>query len=140
MAKIVISNSTGIQQFDGDSGLQIDSSLSKSPLMSSTALTAATTLVDGGLYTVSGGGALTMVMPLASSVPGAQFIVRNLSAHAHALTGSAEAGGTKVFTDGTSRGSKIALAAAVGNSVTLVSDGVNFCVMANSGSLTISGG
>ena len=81
-----------------------------------------------------------MVMPLASSVPGAQFIVRNLSAHAHALTGSAEAGGTKVFTDGTSRGSKIALAAAVGNSVTLVSDGVNFCVMANSGSLTISGG
>lgn len=139
MAKIVISSATGIQQLADDSGLQIDSSLTKTPLMSATALTAATTLVDGGLYTASGAGALTMVMPLASSVPGATFIFRNLSAHAHALTGSAEAAGTRVFTDGTSRGSKLALAAAVGNSVTLVSDGVNFCVMGNSGSLALTG-
>lgn len=139
MAKVIISSVYGINQVADGSGLQIDASLAKTPLMETTALTAATTLVDGGLYTVSGAGALTMTMPLASSVPGAMFIVRNLSAHAHALTGSAEDAGTTVFTDGTTKGSKLALAAAVGNSVSLISDGKNFCVLAKSGSLTING-
>ena len=138
MAKVVISSS-GFNQFADGSGLDISSPLSKSPTMEISSLTAASTLVNGGLYTVSGSGALTMVMPLASEVPGAKFIVRNVSAHAHALTGSAETAGTTVFTDGTSKGSKLALAAAVGNSVTLISDGKNFCVLGNSGSLTING-
>jgi len=139
MAKVIISSTYGINQIADGSGLQIDASLLKTPLMETTALTSATTLANGGLYTVSGGGALTMTMPLAASVPGAIFVVRNLSAHAHALTGSAEDSGTTVFTDGTSKGSKLTLAAAVGCSVSLISDGKNFCVLANSGSLTING-
>lgn len=138
MAKVVISSS-GFNQVADGSGLEISAPLSQSPTMDTTALTVASTLVNGGLYTISGGGALTMTMPLASSVPGAMFVVRNLSAHAHALTGSAEAAGTTVFTDGTTKGSKLALAAAVGNSVSLISDGKNFCVLAKSGSLTING-
>lgn len=139
MAKVIISSVTGINQVKEGTGLDLDINLNKSPLMGTTALTATSTLTNGGLYTISGSTALTMVMPLASAVPGATFIVRNLSVHAHALTGSAEASGTKVFTDGTSLGSKLALAAAVGNSVTFVSDGVNYCVLGNSGSLTFSG-
>ena len=80
-------------------------------------------------------------LPLASAYPGATVTVRAAYARAYALTGSAEAAGTKVFTDGTSRGSKLAFSAgvAVGDSVTLISDGKSYCVMARSGSISISG-
>ena len=141
MARIVISSATGINQYRDGSGIEFDSSptFSQSPTLQTSALTAAGSVTVGGLYTVSGNTAVTTTMPLASSVPGATFIFRNLSATAHALTGSAEAQGTLVFTDGTTRGSKLALAAAVGNSVSLISDGVSFCVTAKSGSLTFSG-
>ena len=140
MPKVVI-GSNGFVQYADDSGLEVNTTvlLAKTPELTTTALTDAATLVDGGLYTVSAGTAKALTMPLASSVPGSMFIVRTASAHAHFLTGSAEAAGTKVFTDGTSSGSKLALSAIVGSSVTLVSDGVSFCVSAQSGSLAITG-
>ena len=138
MAKVIIS-STGLNQVRAGSGLEITSPLTQSPKYDVTALTAATTLTVGGVYTIAGSGALAVTLPLAANVPGSVFTLRNASAHAHFLTGSAEAAGTTALTDGTSKGSKLALAAAVGNSVTLVCDGKNFCVMANSGSLTLSG-
>lgn len=138
MPKVTIT-STGLNQTKEGSGLEITAALTQSPKYDVTALTAATTLTKGGVYTIAGSGALALTLPLAADVPGSVFTVRAASAHAHFLTGSAEAGGTKALTDGTSSGSKLALAAAVGNSVTLISDGKNFCVMANSGSLTLSG-
>lgn len=138
MPKVTIT-STGLNQTKEGSGLEITAALTQSPKYDVTALTAATTLTKGGVYTISGAGALALTLPLAADVPGSVFTVRAASAHAHFLTGSAEAMGTTALTDGTNKGSKLALAAAVGNSVTLVSDGKNFCVMANSGSLTLSG-
>ena len=97
------------------------------------------TLLDAGLITVSKGSAATIVMPLASTVPGAMFIVRTTTAAAHILTGSQEANGTLVFSDGTSHGSRATLAAVIGSSVALLSDGKNFLVLGNSGSVTIAG-
>jgi len=138
MPKVTIT-STGLNQTKEGSGLEITAALTQSPKYDVTALTAAATLTKGGVYTIAGDGALAVTLPLAADVPGSFFTLRAASAHAHFLTGSAESAGTTALTDGTSKGSKLALAAAVGNSVTVVSDGKNFCVMANSGSLTLSG-
>ena len=106
-----------------------------------TALATGSTLTpsSSGLVTIAGGAASQVVMPLASSCAGAMFTVRAASAYAHFLTCSQEAAGTKAFTNGTSNGSKLALAAVVGSSVSLLSDGVNFLVLGNSGSLAFSG-
>jgi len=145
MPKVTIT-STGLNQIKEGSGLEITAALTQSPKYDVTAHTANATLTAGGVYTVSGTAVRTLTMPLASSVAGAQFIVRSLSEHAHVLTGSAETGGTKVFAGqpGTgalsARGSSLALPAVVGSSVALVSDGVNFLVAAASGSFAISGG
>lgn len=108
------------------------------------ALTTAATLsaAQAGVFTFgNGGAAVTYVMPLASSCPGAVFTFRSLTAQANALTCSQEANGTKAFTDGTStgQGSKVAVAAVIGSSVSLLSDGKNFLVIGNSGSLAFSG-
>jgi len=108
------------------------------------ALTTAATLsaAQAGAFTFgTGGSAVTYVMPLASSCPGAVFTFRSTNAQANALTCSQEANGTKAFTDGTSNGSKLAVAAIVGggSSVSLISDGKSFLVIGNSGSLTFSG-
>ena len=105
------------------------------------AITSTTTLVPGhaGLTTISSSTALTLTMPSASLAPGAMFTFRNLSAHAHALTGSQEVAGTLVFCDATNHGSKIALSNTVGRSVSLLCDGLSFMVLGSSGSYTISG-
>lgn len=122
--------------FDGPSG---------SPVFTTQSLTAASTLTVGGVYTVSGNTAVTTVMPLASAVPGATFIFRSTSAHAHVLTGSQETNGTKVFAGmpGASgingQGSSLALNATQGSSVCLISDGKSFLLNALSGSCTITG-
>ena len=90
------------------------------------ALTTAATLsaAQAGAFTFGNGGSpVVYVMPLASSCPGSVFTFRNANAQPNALTCSQEANGTKAFTDGTSNGSKVALAGAAGNSVSLLSDG-----------------
>lgn len=138
MAKVTIS-STGLNQTKAGTGLEITTPLTQTPSYTVTALTAASTLTAGGVFTVSGTTALAVTLPAAASVPGSIFTLRSLSADAHFFTGSAETNGTTALTDGTSKGSKLALAAAVGNSVTVICDGKNFCVMAKSGSLAFSG-
>ena len=140
MPKVIINDSQGLVQKSG-SGVE----LSSSPSFSVSALSAASTLEKGGVYTVSGSGsAVTLVMPLAASVAGSTFVVRSLSDHAHVLTGSQEANGTLVFAGmpgatPANQGSKLSLPAVVGSSVALVSDGLSFLVMAASGSAAISG-
>lgn len=106
-----------------------------------TALTAETTmsLQQAGVVTISGTGALKMVMPTAASCPGSMFIFRTLSAHAHILSASQESNGTKAFTDGDANGSRITFGAAVGNSLAMVSDGVSFLLLQKSGSFTLAG-
>lgn len=119
-----------------------------------TALTEGSTLTptQAGVVTITGSAIQTIVMPLASSCAGAVFTVRSLSNHAHALTGSQESGGTKVFALLASgslpgAGSKLALtvngsagdATGGGPSVSLLSDGKNFLVLGASGSVALSG-
>ena len=146
MPKTIISDSVGVKVVADQSGLQIDSalSLSTTPTVAVQALTAASTLVNGGVYTVSSSAALTTVMPLASSTPGSTFVFRCVSAHAHIFTGSQETAGTLVFagqpgTTPETQGSRLTLPATVGSSVALISDGLKFLVMAASGSATVNG-
>lgn len=146
MPKVVINNSQGLVQQTG-SGFEVDSSISLSslPTTSVVAKSAVETIGSPGVYTLSSStGALTMVMPTAASVPGGTFVFRSTSAHAHALTGSQEVVGTKVFAGQAgatpdTHGSNLALASAEGSSVALISDGKSFLVMAASGSCVISG-
>ena len=97
------------------------------------------TPTQAGVITLDGGAVSLLVMPLAASCPGAMFTVRSVSAFAHILTGSQEVNGTKVFTNGTGNGSRATLTAVVGSAATLLSDGKNFIVLGNSGSVTIAG-
>lgn len=145
MAKITISNVFGIKEEATGEGLQIDAPLTTLPAATVQSLTTTQTLTAGGVYTASSSaGAVTYVMPLASAVPGATFVFRSASAHAHALTGSQAANGTLSFAGNvgalpSNEGSKLALAATQGSSVALISDGLKFLVLAASGSCVISG-
>ena len=88
-----------------------------------------------GVYTVSGTAVVTTVLPNAATVPGGLFVFRSLSTQAHALTGSVVG---NIFTDGTALGKNVALRNVVGSSVSLLSDGLSYCIVAKSGSLTVS--
>ena len=88
-----------------------------------------------GVYTVSGAAVVTTVLPDAAVVPGGLFVFRSLSTQAHALTGSVVG---NIFTDGTAAGKNVALRNVVGSSVSLLSDGLSYCIVAKSGSLTVS--
>lgn len=118
--------------------------ISQSPITTVSAKTASATLTAPGVFTLSGSGAaLTMVLPLASAVPGGLFVFRTLSAHAHVLTSSQETGGSTVFAGlpgatPANNGAACTLPAVVGSSVALISDGRNFLVTAASGSCVIS--
>lgn len=150
MPKVVVNDQGLVQQTGSGFEFQVSPIVPVTPLLSSS--TAPLTLSAGGTYTVTGSAAsgnniTQIVMPLASSVPGAVFVIRSLSPDAHFLTGSQEVNGTKVFaghigTTPDTQGSKLTLATngtVSGCSVALISDGKSFLVMAASGSCTISG-
>lgn len=151
MPKTVISNNKGVN-VQGGSGTTIKNAatfedtvtLDTTPVATIQAKTAAATITRPGVYTASGSSAFDLTMPLASAVPGGFFTLRTLSAHAHGLTGSAETGGTLVFiatgtVDTAAQGSKIAVEATVGASVTIYSDGRRFNTLAHSGTVAYSG-
>jgi len=103
---------------------------------------ALTALTAGGVYTLSGttpGWIAGVSLPAASGQAGAKYTLRNLNAAANYVTAAADTAGTTPITDGTDHGSKMALEAAVGSSVTFMSDGLNWLVTASSGTLTING-
>ena len=104
-------------------------------------LSAATTLANNAAanYVVSGAAILTMTLPLASETAGSTYRFRVGSVHAHILTASQETAGDVVVTDGTTQGSRLTLPNVVGSSVVLMSEGVNWLVLGNSGSFTIDG-
>lgn len=127
---------------DGSDDLTIDGSVvfAESPI--ATVKTATTTPIVGGVYEVSGVAAVTVSMPLASTVPGAQFVFRSTSAHAHVLTGSAWAKGERAFAGisgsaGIVDGAAIVFPAIIGTSVVLVSDGNKYLYTGGSGSIKI---
>lgn len=143
MPKITYTSAKGLVQEAG-SGISFD----VTPISTVQAKSANVVIVNPGVYTLSSSvvAPITGTMPLASAVPGGQFIFRNTSAHTNVLTGSAETGGTQVFVVGTASGngaltktgSKLALQGVIGSSVKLSSDGKNYIVTPGSGSITIS--
>jgi len=144
MPKVNYTESEGLYQTTG-TGIQFETT----PFSPVQTITATPATVDApGVYLLSkADGDITVVMPLAASVPGGVFIFRqaNASPRQHKLTGSAEVGGKKVFCgqagatpDGF--GSLVTFPALQNSSVTLVSDGFSFCLAAASGSIGISGG
>lgn len=140
---LVQSAGSGISFTVGSSGLSLDS-LPFSPVQANSANV---TIAQPGVYTLSSsnGTPVTGTMPRASAVPGGLFVFRNLSADTNLITGSAELGGTRVFksvitgSETQTVGSKLQLAATIGNSVALLSDGKNFLILNSSGTLTFSG-
>jgi len=150
MPKLTYDATRGLVQESG-SGVVFNSdsiTFTSMPISSVQAIATSATVTSPGVYTVSGSaGVLSVVMPLASAVPGAQFVFRTLSADAHILTGSQETSGTKVFAGipGSSvagvaaQGSRLTLPGVLGSSVALVSDGKSFLVAGLSGSCTIAG-
>jgi hypothetical protein len=149
MPKLVYTPAKGLVQESGTGvSLQADSvSFTALPFSPVQAIAAAGTVTAPGVYTIAGSSPTAVVMPAAATFPGATFIFRSLSAQAHYLTASAETVGTPGFTKnaGASNlvgtyavGSKLALPAVVGSSVTLVCDGLKFCVAATSGSISIT--
>jgi len=136
MPKVVYNSSQGLVQQAG-SGIQF-SELPFSPVQAITATGA--TIATPGVYTVSGASALTTTVPDPSSIPGGLVIVRAISNKAHILTGSSAVAGVNIFRSSplataNVTGQKITFAATVGETVTLISDGLAFCIAAGSGSI-----
>lgn len=143
MPKVIIDPIKGLYEVPG-SGVEINTGVTftTSPTTNVAARTASTTIDSPGVYTLSGSSALTMTMPLASSVVGGTFVFRNASAHAHLLTGSQELAGSKVFAGmagatPNNSGALLTMPNVLGSSVVLISDGISFLVMAASGSVTL---
>lgn len=142
---IRVTNAAGEKQINGTTGTQLENdTLNKGfapfPVYALQTLTASTTITTAhcGINAINGAGGLSMIMPLAANCPGAMFTFRNVSGHAHVITGSAETAGTRVFHDAASntRGSKITLSSSVGPSVTIMSDGLQFVVIGSTSGST----
>ena len=145
MPKVVYDAARGLVQETGSGVVFNSDSISFSSLPTSTVraiTTTGQTIAAPGVYTVAGAaGALTTFVPAPSSIPGGTVIVRSLSTHAHALTGSAAVAGLNIFRSSPLAtanvvGQKFTFAATAGETVTLISDGLAFCIAAGSGSIT----
>lgn len=90
----------------------------------------------GGAFVLSSSVPISASLPSAGTSAGSMYTFRVASEHAHFLTGSSDS--LTAFTDGTSQGASLTLSAVVGSSVAIISDGLNFLVLANSGSVTIA--
>jgi len=143
MPKVVYTAEKGLVQETG-TGISLTtdslsfSALPFSPVQAIT--TTGTSIAAPGVYTVSGASALTTTLPTPASIPGGMIIVRAISDKAHILTGSAAVAGVNIFRSSplataNVTGQKFTFAAAVGETVTLVSDGLSFCIAAGSGSI-----
>ena len=138
MPKVVYTSAKGLVQQAGQ-GFQLED-LPFSPVQSQNTVSASVS--QPGVYTMSGTAFVTTFLPAVASIPGGHFTFRSLSAgHAHAISASSADAGNSVIrgSNNTSRGSNLALNTLVGSSVSLVSDGVQYIVYANTGSLTFSG-
>lgn len=129
---------TGPMQFSGSISVSNFSHIT-SVITSSAAIT----LASGGCYVLSSSsGAVTATVPDPGRVPGAKFVFRCGSAHAHLITGSVNGFQSFAVTPGITTtgvaGSRIALASAQNSSVVLESDGFHYLVSAASGTCTLA--
>jgi len=145
MPKVVYDAARGLVQETGSGVVFNSDSVVFSSLPASTVqaiTTTGATITAPGVYTVTASaGTLTTFVPNPSAIPGGMVIVRSLSPSAHALTGSSAVAGVNIFRSSPLAsanvvGQKFTFAATAGETVTLISDGLAFCVAAGSGSIT----
>jgi hypothetical protein len=88
-----------------------------------------------GVYTISNPTEAGVFLPSPATIPGGVVVFRSLgtAGKQHFLTGSASDALGKFLTNGTGAGSKLTIGSGVGHSVSLISDGLSFCVIAVSG-------
>lgn len=151
MSRTVI-NDVGTVDFAGGSGLTVEttatftgatifsSSIStvNLPISSVQALVASASVTLPGVYTLDNPTPAGYLLPNPANVPGGVYVFRSLSSQAHFLTSSSANRG-KFITNGAANGSKATISPVAGSSISLISDGLSFCAIANSGSVTFSG-
>ena len=98
-------------------------------------IAASGSITHPGVYTISNPTEAGVFLPNPSTIPGGVVVFRSLGAAGkqHFLTGSASDTLGKFLTNGTGAGSKLTIGSGVGHSVSLISDGLSFCVLAVSG-------
>lgn len=89
---------------------------------------------NSGLNILTGSSAITLTMPSPSDSAGTSWIFRKDGSSTQIISSSND----NAFTDGTTSGNSIQLAAANGSVVAFVSDGLHFLITAQSGSLTFA--
>jgi hypothetical protein len=99
------------------------------------AVAASGSITHPGVYTINNATEAGVFLPGPSTIPGGVVVLRTLgtAGKQHFLTGSASDNLGKFMTNGTANGSKLTIGGAVGHSVSLISDGLSFCVLAVSG-------
>lgn len=139
MSRTVI-NDVGTVDFAGGSGLTVETTatFTGATISSVQALVASASVTLPGVYTLDNPTPAGYLLPNPANVPGGVYVFRSLSSQAHFLTSSSANRG-KFITDGTAAGSKVTIGAVVGSSISLISDGLSFCAIANSGSVAFSG-
>ena len=144
MPKLTYDPTRGLVQESG-SGVTLNAdaiTFSTLPSSAVQAVTSTSAVTSGGVYTLSSSAALTVSVPPPSSLPGATLIFRSASTHAHKITGSAAAG-PNIFAGNPSQspgnsGQRITFPTILGTSVSLISDGLSYCITATSGTMTIT--
>lgn len=137
-------NTKGIEQISGN-GFTVVKNTGNSGFYpygqaSVTNITANTTFSAGqaGILVLSGDVILTGTLPRTEGNYGMMLTIRCGSNHAHALSSSLDAQDNLNITNGTAHGNKLTFDNVSGSSVCLLNDGVNWLVLGNSGSLTIT--
>ena len=142
MARTII-DARGTVDFSSGTGLTVSVpstfsdtvSMTSLPSTTTQALEASASITVPGVYTLSNVTPSGYFLPAPSTVPGGVFSFRIGTAQAHFLTGSTADALGKFLTDGQGAGSRLTFASPViGNSLTLISDGLSFCVVTRSGS------
>ncbi len=133
MPKLTYTAAKGLVQEAG-SGISFES-LPFTPVQT-VGLTANVTITSPGVYVLSSstGGAKSATLPAEAAFPGANFIFRVGSADAHTVVATNIAG--RVGLAPTGDGTTLTFPATIGTSAVLVSDGLSYCLVAGSGSIT----
>lgn len=150
MVKTIIDDIDGVVTTPGGSGVEIRSKVDfcASPSPPTRTLTTDTVLTnsDAGviLFAATGAPVRTATLPAASECGGQTFVFRSLTAAAHIITGSNDDAGNAVMKHDTvfgsitsTSGSNVTFAAAIGDSIAMTSDGLNFHIIANFGTKTL---
>lgn len=128
--------------FNSTATFNSDVSMTNTPYSTAQVVAASGSITYPGVYTINNATAAGVHLPAPSTIPGGVIVFRTAGSagQQHFLTGTAAANlGKFIVASPNSKGSKVSLETVVGSSVSLISDGLNFCVLTSSGSLVFAG-